>query len=333
MKKITDLKVVGTSWHTSHQHRIAPLFKQYDMIINPFRRFWAVSQRPQPDNVKYVTHYEKGKYDFAILHVDQQSIYAPEDGTRIAKGRIYNELNSIIQDIPKVVINHMTPFHDQFDSDYVIDKIKEMIGDNIMVVNSHEAGKQWGWGNPIIHGYNKDDWWDLPKEPRVAVVLSTGGMEKAYRRIFLEATLRILEQKKIPVTWVGRDVKFNSWDEYRDFLGRSLIFFHPAYQSPMAGARTEAMLSGCCIVSTRYQDADTFIEHGVNGFLTSKGRIEDPRIMDNPEYTANMIEELYKNPDVARKVGQRGKETAHKIFTFERLKAQWENLLVDNGIL
>ena len=71
VKKIEDLKVIGYPWHTSHQAELAKLFKTYDMIYNPYRT-WATSSRPIPDNVKAVTDYEKGEYDFALLHIDQQ---------------------------------------------------------------------------------------------------------------------------------------------------------------------------------------------------------------------------------------------------------------------
>lgn len=281
-----------------------------------------------------VTHYEKGKYDLAILHIDQQSIYDPEKGDRISKGRIYEELNETIDDIPKVVINHMTPFHDKYDSDKVVRKIKNLVGDNHMLVNSHTAQGQWGWGNSIIHGMTTDEWWDLPKEPRVVVSLSQAGMEKAYRRIFLHAVIRQLREREVPFIWIGVDRRFDSFDAYRDFLGRSLVYLHPAWQSPMPRARTEAMLSGACVVTTPYQDANTFIKEGENGFLTSKVKTKDPRIMDSPEYTADLLEKLVLHePKRAREVGQRGKEFARGKFNSKNFAKQWESFLKEKGIL
>lgn len=329
------LKVIGVPWHTAHQYNLAdmPFIEQYDLITNPYRS-WAEVHRPFPDICKMVSHYEKGKYDFALLHLDQQSIYNPDKGDRISKGRIYSELNETIQDIPKIVINHQTPFHDKYDSEQVIEIIKDLVGDNTMVLNSYESAKQWGFGHTIIHGFKKDDWWDLQKEPRVVTVLSAGGMEKAYRRTFLYAVRRLLKEDGIPFVWIGTDVKFKNWDEYRDYLGRSLVFFFPAWQSPMPRARTEAMFSGCCIVTTPYQDADLFIEDGVNGYLTSRAKIRDPRVMDSPEYTAGIIKKLVLDePDWAIKVGQAGKKTAHERFSHEKYVKQWEDLLIEKGIL
>lgn len=327
-------KICGVSWHVGHQYEIAKLsfIGQYDLIINPYR-VWGTASRPIPDNVHFVPYYEKGKYDFAILHVDQQSIYDPDKGDRIHKGKLFQDLNKVIDDIPKIVINHMTPFHDKYDNAYVIDYIKRLVGDNTMVVNSFEAAKQWGWGNPIIHGMEPDEWWDLPKEPRAITTLSPAGMEKAYRRTFLHAVIRELEAMKVPFSWIMNDKKCSTFDEYRDYIGRSLLYFNPTWQSPRPRSRTEAMFSGCCIVTTPYHDANTFIEDNVNGFLTSRVEIKDPRVMDSPTYTAKLIKRLILDePELAMQMGQEAKKTAMKLFTFDKFEAQWKQLLIKVGI-
>jgi glycosyltransferase involved in cell wall biosynthesis len=228
----------------------------------------------------------------------------------------------------------MTPFHDKYDSPYVIDFIKRITEGTFMIVNSWEAAKQWGWGHTVLHGLTPEEWRDLPKEPRATTVLSPAGMEKAYRRIFLTTVKRMLSEMGVPFVWIGIDRKCESFDEYRDFIGRSLVFFMPTWQSPRPRARTEAMFSGCCIVTTPYQDADTFIKHGFNGFLTSQNAIKDPRVMDNPEATAKMIKKLiFDTPDVALKVGQEGKKTANELFSFDKFQSQWWEVLKMIGVV
>lgn len=324
------LKVFGVPWHVGHQYDLSklPMIESYDLLINPYRK-WGTSHRPLPEKMNWVSHFEKGKYDLAILHVDQQSIYNPEQGDRVHKGKIYMELKEVIgDDCPIVTINHMTPFHDKYDSPYVVKFIKEMTEGTYVIVNSYEAQKQWGFGHVVTHGMEPSDWYDLPKDPRAVTVLSQAGMEKAYRRIFLHTVKRILDAEGVPFTWVGVDRKFDSWEAYKEYLGRSLVFFMPTWQSPRPRARTEAMFSGCCVVTTPYQDADTFIEDGVNGFLTTKNKITDPRIMDNPEYTANLIKMLVlKEPQMALKIGQEGKKTAMEKFHINNFIDQWRVVL------
>lgn len=330
------LRVFGVPWHVGHQFELIqmPFFGSYDLIINPYRT-WGESSRPIPDKVKWVTHYEKGKYDLAILHVDQQSIYNPEVGDRIHKGKLYLELREAIgDDVPIVTINHMTPFHDKYESPFVVDFIKKMTEGTMMVSNSYQAQKQWGWGEVITHGFHTEDWLDLPKEPRCITVLSPAGMDKAYRRIFLTTVKRMLNEMGVPFTWVGVDRKMDNFDEYRQFIGRSLVFFMPTWQSPRPRSRAEAMLSGACVVTTPYHDADTFIKHGENGFLTSRVTMNDPRVMDNPEVTAQLIKSLViDNPDLALKIGQAGKKTAQELFNFDQYTKQWEDLLKKMGVL
>jgi glycosyltransferase involved in cell wall biosynthesis len=329
MKNLQNLKIFGVPWHVSHQHELValPFVSQYDLLINPYRT-WGVESRPFPEKCRWVTHFKPNYYDLAILHVDQQSIYDEEKGDRISKGRLFIETRQAIgDDCPVIVINHMTPFHDKYDDSYTVEFIKKMIGKDTMICNSHEAVKQWGFGTTITHGMDVDQWWDLPKEPRVITVLTPAGMEKAYRRIFLHQVIRRLKEWGINHVWVGVDKKFGSFDDYRDYLGRSLVYFNPTWQSPMPRARTEAMLSGCCVVTTPYHDADTFIKDGVNGFLTSRMEITDPRVIDNPDFTAGVIRELIDNPERARAIGQEGKKTAQRLFRKKEFEIQWENLV------
>jgi len=334
-----SLEFPGTN-RVGHQYELVrlPFFERYDLIINPYRT-WGENSRPMPEKCQWVTHYEKGQYDLAILHVDQQSIYNPEAGDRISKGKLYMELRQAVgNDVPIITINHMTPFSDKYDSPFVVEFIKKMTEGTTMICNAYEARKQWGWGKVITHGLHAEEWLDLPKEPRCVTVLSPAGMDKAYRRIFGSTVQRMLYEMGVPFTWVG--IKgvggrtMSNFDEYREFLGRSLVFFFPAWQSPRPRSRTEAMFSGCCVVTTPYQDADTFIKDGVNGFLTSRMQMTDPRVMDNPEATAKLIKRLViDEPDLALRVGQEGKKTANELFGFDKFVLQWENLLKELKIL
>lgn len=325
------IRIFGVTNHVGNQFEMLKLAEHYPVkfsyLENNVRRWTKYSPRPEPTTVytkgqfEWVTHYEPGKYDVAILHIDQQA--ADPD---IGKGQLYRQLNEVIQDIPKIVINHGTPmwsevytedmvinggeFIGKSGTPKVIDGIKKIVGDNFMVVNSYTAVERWGWGYPLIHGMGTDEWWDLPKEPRAVVQLSPAGLDKYYNRQLLSAIKGYTYEKTgqmithIPVDFQPRD-----WDEQREFLGRSLIYINQTLDSPMPRSRTEAMLSGCCVLTSKYHDADKFITNGVNGFI----------VPDNPLSYAETIYQLlnfgYKE---AVEIGQRGKETAQKYFNTER---------------
>jgi glycosyltransferase involved in cell wall biosynthesis len=133
----------------------------------------------------------------------------------------------------------------------------------------------------------------------------------------------MLEQIKrhVPVIWIGHngDIDyFKSYDDYRAFLASTLIYVHCGTRSPMPGGRTEAMLSGCCIVTTSNQDADRYIVHGETGFLC-----------DTADDMARTIKILLRDPHLAYTVGKRGREAAREFFNKERYVTDWLSLIAE----
>lgn len=237
-----------------------------------------------------------------------------------------------------------------------IDGMEKMIGRNKMVVNSFKAREQWGWGKVIWHGLDPDEWWDLPKEPRSISMISTGGLNYYYGRDFLESTMgRLREDFGLKHVWLSHPgswtiydsdllPKKGGFDAYRDYVGKSAIFFNPTRESPMPRARTEAMLSGCCIITTAYQDADKFINfdtramwadsEGIKDYLEKIDAVIDTDgingiiIPESPLAVAALINYLiHDNFKTALKIGQEGKKTARKLFSKERYDNAWIELL------
>jgi len=324
MKK---LKAFGHPWHLAHQYEI---FKMPEIEWD-----WLIQHRRQTGNVprgdlvekfgiNWVDHYEPGKYDFALLHYDQQC-FAPKLWEK-GKGSVYRELNEVIQDIPKIVICHGTPYYpemfsatNEFDepcdglSDELIDLAKKASKGNYVIMNSKKAAEQWGFGTPIWHGINPDEWYDLPKEARVVTMISPGGLDKYYDRQFLSAIRDILWDESIQHCHITVDWQSKDWEDYKNFLGRSLIYINPTKESPMPRSRTEAMMSGCCVLTTPHQDADKFIKHGENGYLI-------PR---NPYEVCELVKDLLNHYDKAIAIGQAGKKTAIETFNWDRYHGEW----------
>lgn len=336
------LRLFGVLNHLGNNYEILKLAKTYPVkfcyLENNVRKWSHLSPRPEPttwltpDEFEWVQYYEPGKYDLAMLHVDQQHV-----NPHIGKGFLYKQLNALIQDIPKIVINHGTPMYaEMYDEETVINGGKQMnsrgveetiigmrdlIGDNFMVVNSYEAVDRWGWGYPLIHGMDPEEWFDLPKEPRVTVMISPGGLDKYYNRQLLTAIKgEVYRKTGFDVQHITVNYKATDWDDYRDFLGRSLIYINPTLDSPMPRSRTEAMLSGCCVLTSRYHGAEEFIEHGKEGFI----------MPDNPMSYADTIYQLitYNYKD-AVKIGQAGKAKAMKLFNQARYQKDLYNIITE----
>lgn len=327
------IKIFGVVNHISNQYEMLKLAEKEDVEFTYLRnnvRRWSrfhSSMRPMPDHLKWADYYEAGKYDLAILHVDQQHV-----NPDIGKGTLYEQMNRVIQDIPKIVINHGTPMYpEMYEEDVVINGgevqtskgskhirgMREKIGDNFMVVNSYESVDRWGFGYPLIHGMDSEEWYDLPKEPRVVIQLSPGGLDKYYNRellshikyeVYNQLGGSLKHMTVDPIYWGNARSPFD-WQEYREYLGKSLLYINPTKDSPMPRSRTEAMLSGCCVLTSRYHGAEGFIEHGKTGFI----------VPDNPYSYAKAITQLINyNYKEAEQIGQAGKECAKKLFSQDR---------------
>ena len=324
-------KIFDYCWHEPYQFDMINALSdhcQFNFCLNN-RRQWNHRRRPLPPGVKFVPYYEHGLYDFAIFHIDQR-IYSPDD----QQLKIYTELNDYIDDVPKIVINHgapvfpeafeqLTPSPSTEEAESMIARfVRSIVKNNTMVVHSHQAAseKEWGFGLPIVNGLNPNDWWDLPKEPRVFTALPIQGLDTYYNRKCLKAAGELLYYHYgILLHCANFNVpSFMSFDDYRNYLGRSLIYFDTSTRTPMNTARTEAFLSGCCVVQV--EGAHDLGQRALDGY----NLIQVP---NDPSKIAAVIADLVENRyEEAWQIGQNGKKMAVEVFSKERYRNDWLDL-------
>lgn len=325
------LKIFTTPWHTMHFYDLFNALKDdadFFLCLNSNKR-WYYETRPLPKNAYFVPFYQTGKYDMAILDVDQQCV-----NQLLGKSKLFEEMNQTVSGIPKVIINHGSPVYPEIlkrgdeetfkqAEDRCREAMKKIIGDIPMVVNSYQAASpaEWGWGIPIWHGINPDDWLDLPKEPRVFTALSPAGCDEYYNRECMVNVSQILAEKYgKTLFWARINVDTEkSFESYRQFLGRSLIYFDPSFRTPMNRGRTEAMLSGCCVIQVQSgHDLERFAKDGDNMLLTP----------NQPEEIAKLIAELLENGyQKCITIGQNAKQTAKEKFNYRRYREDWLKLI------
>lgn len=328
MKK---LKIFTTPWHTMHFHDLFNALKDDADFFLTYNssKVWHFDHRPLPANASFVPYYEPGKYDLAILDIDQQCV-----NERMGKSILFREMKELTKDILQVVINHGCPVYPEFlkiGDDISFEQAEEKCRAEIkrltagidMVVNSYRAAmaSEWGWGAPIVHGMNPDDWFDLEKEPRVFTALSPGGCDLYYNRETANEVARILEEKYGHILWWAKvNVETGkSFDFYRKFLGSSLIYFDPSIRTPMNRARTEAMFSGCCVVQVEgAHDLERFARPDENIIL----------VPNRPEEIAGVLAGLIDNQyNRCLAIGQEGKKTAEEMFNYPRYRSDWLKFL------
>lgn len=324
------MKILDYAWHQVHLYRLHALPAEFTLVRYRGLMDWNEAQRPKPPNFAGVLEADEVQvhdYDLALLHLDQWCDVQPQ---RALPFRCMVELT---RDLPQVLIMHGTP-----DSPRNRLRVLQMIGDLPVVCNSYQAAREWDngegrtdrYGLPqfraIIHGYQVEEFFNYCLEGRraeVATICSGADFSAWYHGIPLLKRLR--RERSIPLAWYGpagdRDWLPN-YDAYRDMLASTLVYFSPTRRAPMPGARTEALLSGCCVVSVPGNDWEQYIEDGVDGFIA------------RDYMTAReVLRDLLAHPQMAYEVGQRGREKALQIFNHHRYVAEWLALLGELGVI
>jgi len=321
------LKILDYSWHQVHLYRMAQALPATFTVVGVKVPHWNTAQRPIPDNVRLVGIHEFDEdvtgYDVAILHLDQ---WVDRLNLRASPFRWMRETT---REIPQVVIMHGTPDNPQNRKG-----VLRLIGDLPVVCNSRQAAREWDGGEgrldryglpqfrAIIHGYT-DEFFYYPLSYRSlgAITICSGGdMSRWYHGLSLVERLK----REVPLTWYGPrgDQPWRpNYTSYRGLLASALIYFSPTRRGPMPGSRTEAMLSGCCVVSVSGQDAEDYIETGVNGF-----------IVRTYSEAVECLRWLLENPEAAYRVGLQGRKDALKFFDHRRYAANWVMHLMRMGI-
>ena len=316
------LRILDFCWHVVHGYRLCALPATFEYFTPLGVRYWSESIRPKPINfLGYVEHPDVESYDVILSHLDNWCDRAKMRGTPF---RIMN-LIGMGSRAARITVMHGTP--DDEGNRQRIARMFELApgGPPFMVCNSQQACQDWGFGpehsRAIIHGYDVDEFSSSKERQTWAVTIcSAGTISRTYHGVPLLERIK----REVPVIWVGLNGDlpyFDSYAEYRDFLSHSLIYVHTGQRSPMPGARTEAMLSGCCIVTTSNNDAGKYIEHGVTGFLC-----------DTAQEMIGTLQALLADPAKAYRVGKRGREAARVFFDKGRYVSDWLNLLGDLGV-
>lgn len=318
------LKILDYPWHQAHLYRLTALPAQFTVAEIRQPR-WNVMQRPVPDNVRFIkpAELDPAVFDLALLHLDQ---WCDRLNIRASSFRFMKETTKAI---PQIIIIHGT-----LDSEANRQAILRLIGDLPVVCNSRQAALEWDggegrcdrYGNPqfraIIHGY-RDEFFNHGLDHRrraVTTVCSGNDLSREYHG------LPVLERlsRDMPLAWygpAGNREWLPDYTLYREMLASSLIYFSPTRRGPMPGARTEAMLSGCCIVTVPGHDIERYIAHGHNGY-----------IVDTYARARDVLRMLLDDPERAYEVGQRGRLTALDLFSSRRYVRDWLGFLATLGI-
>lgn len=350
-KRKRRLRILTYRWHVPHQYELYKLPHDFTLVTDlgtGMTSTWELRHRPLPSNAQFrsIRQIDPDSFDFAILHFDE-NVLAPENTNGVITeewGKTFQWFQTQLK-IPKVAICHGTPqFYGQYNINYkgsdlmqVIEperrRMVDFLGDTLVIVNSHQAMKEWGFkkSKVIWHGFDPTE---FPPATYEKGILSPLGplvtSRPHYRGYFLYKRVfeRFPEQYRpstlhVPepdIAYQGNVYAIGKFQNYVNAIRQYSVYFNPTLRSPMPRARGEGMLCGLATVSAANHDIDMFITNGKNGFFASEpGELREQLVF------------LMRNPDSARKIGQAGRQTACDLFNHDRFLAQW-NETVD-GLL
>jgi hypothetical protein len=343
-------RVLSYRWHVPHQYELYKL-PILDVTLvtglgSPMTESWEYSQRPMPPNARFVRKEDVNprEYDFAVLHFDE-NVLAPEHTNRVIGpewGAAFKWMREHL-DLPMVAICHGTPqFYGQYNMHYVEPNLLEVIeserarlvdylGDMLVIVNSHQAQREWGFrrSRVIWHGLDPTEFPPATYERGILSPLGPLVMSRPhYRGYFLYQAVfsQFPEGLKPETLWVpdphvlyaGNTYAVGKFRNYVDEIRRYSVYFNPTQRSPMPRARCEPMMCGVVTVSAKNHDVDMFIQNGVNGFYS-----------DDPAELRDILIGLMRDPGLVRRIGAEGRKTAIDLFNHDRYLADWRRVIAE----
>jgi glycosyltransferase involved in cell wall biosynthesis len=134
--------------------------------------------------------------------------------------------------------------------------------------------------------------------------------------LFLQA------RSRVPLDAVGMGTEaFGGLGDvpYRDLhrlTARYRFLFSPMRYTSLPLAVVEAMSIGMPVVALGTTALPEVIQDGVNGYIST-----------DPEALVDRMKTLIADPDLARRLGEGARETAHKRFGMDRFRAAWDDAL------
>jgi len=228
-------------------------------------------------------------------------------------------LNAAQQNLPRIYLEHDPPQqHPTNERHWVQDR------GAVLVHCTHFNALMWDAGETptrvIEHGVKPlaAERWHGAQARGLVVVNQLG---RRGRRLGLDLYLGLREQ--VPLMLAGMDsetlpggIGEVSQLELPRLMAAQRFFFHPVRYTSLGLALIEAMLVGQPVVGLATTELATLIRSGDEGFVDNR-----------PAALVDAMQQLLRDPDLARDWGARGRALALRRFNIDRFVADWLQLL------
>jgi len=301
------LNILTFSTHERYQSNMADVNANFWVINNPKIKTWNLNFSDIPKNHTMLN---------SISLLSDIPTYIDFD--LIISQSKFVQFNLAVQiadylKIPLVCIEHTEMFEDR-------KKFKHMVGDTNIFISDYSA-KTWeaNYAYYVIdHGINSSVFHNKNiKRENQALSIVNDWINRDYECGF---TLWKEVTKDLPVYVAGDTPNFSkpakNTEELIDIYNRNSIFLNTSIHSPVPTTLLEAMSCGCCVVTTKNEMIDSFIENGKNGFVSN----------DKDEIRKN-LEVCLNNPDMCREIGKNARQTIIDKFSLKIFTEKWDYVL------
>lgn len=234
--------------------------------------------------------------------------------------------------LPLISVEHTLP-HPQWPASN-IQATQQMRGQLNVFITDYSLDR-WLWqdlGDTIVIGHMVDTGVFCPKLNHVSSLLPFGQVSDKKNHILTVANdyigrdwcldfqryKRVCLDRNLPVRPVGDTPGLSApskdYLELANEYASSRIFLNTAHISPIPTSLLEAMSAGCAVVSCNACAIPEYIQHGVNGLL-----------YNNDNEMAECLDSLLSDEGLARKLGQKARQTILEKCNKSKFIEQWNN--------
>ena len=293
--------------HEAYQTNMEALPYNFIMIQHENFKPWSFEQGPVPKNHTLLPGGNFPNYIDVDIILSQNKF-----GQIQAFKPIADSLN-----IPVISLEHTWP-HPSWTSKR-LEALKSMRGD-LNVFISEASANAWGWSteDPSVrvlhHGVNTGKFRpdeSVEKDGKVLTVVNDY-INRSWA-VGYDIYQRVIDG--LPANPVGNTPGFSEplgGENLVKAYQKASVFLNTSTHSPIPMSVLEAMSCGCCVVSTATCAIPEFIEHKVNGFCTN-----------DEEEMKHWLKWSLDNPDEAREMGNKARESAETQFSLKKHLEQW----------
>lgn len=301
---------------------------------------WDYSLRPRPYNLSYsdIGNIEAGKYDFAIIPIEEELLYMGEDeDSHVIWAKKLIEMLELTKGMRRIAVCH-TPLFNTFPDTTEIDNklnarvqkrraiVRSMLQNIHVVCSSHQLKTTWNFAQSSViwQGFSPEEYPAGTHENGCVTLVNPDLPGK------IGDDLRLMQKKlsdvcllkycQAPSVHPGYMQRTQEWavarlQSYVKYLGSFSVCLTTQYSLGIPQVISEAMLTGVIPVVFRSPDAEMFIQHGKNGFIG-----------DSVEELTEHILWLFQNERQCRTIHRQARLTAMDIFNVDRALTSWINL-------